>query len=67
MRDGRPVGRVTSARASAVVGGVIGLAWVPPELAVEDAELQVQVDGAPCIGRVRLKPFYDPEGERMRA
>lgn len=67
IRDGRPVGRVTSARASAVVGGVIGLAWVPPELAVEDAELQVQVDGAPRIGRVRLKPFYDPEGERMRA
>jgi glycine cleavage system aminomethyltransferase T len=40
---------------------------VPPELAVEDAELHVQVDGAPRPGRVRLKPFYDPEGERMRA
>lgn len=67
LRDGRPVGRVTSARASAVVGGVIGLAWVSPELAVEDAELQVRVDGSPHPGRVRLKPFYDPEGERMRA
>jgi sarcosine oxidase subunit alpha len=67
VRDGRPVGRVTSARRSALVGGVVGLAWVPPELAVEDAELHVQVDGAPRPGRVRLKPFYDPEGERMRA
>ncbi len=67
VRGGRPVGRVTSARASAAAGGVIGLAWVPPDLAVEDAELHVQVDGAPQPGRVRLKPFYDPAGERMRA
>ena len=65
--DGRPIGRVTSARRSAKAGAVIGLAWVPPELAVEDAELQVHVDGAPRSARVRLQPFYDPEGETMRA
>ena len=67
VRDGYPVGRVTSARRSAVLGGVIGLAWVPPGLAVEGAELHVQIDGTPRPARVRLKPFYDPEGERMRA
>lgn len=67
VRDGRPVGRVTSARRSVQAGGVIGLAWVPPELAHEDAALHVRVDGVPRPARVRLRPFYDPEGERMRA
>jgi glycine cleavage system aminomethyltransferase T len=67
VRDGRPVGRVTSARRSELVGSVVGLAWVPPELAVEDAELQLQVDGAPHPARVRLQPFHDPAGERVRA
>ncbi|HXH87437.1 MAG TPA: 2Fe-2S iron-sulfur cluster-binding protein [Gaiellaceae bacterium] len=67
VRDGRSVGRVTSARTSVAAGGVIGLAWVPPELAVEDAELHIRVDGTPQSGRVCLRPFHDPEGERMRA
>ncbi len=67
VREGRPVGRVTSARRSALVGSVVGLAWVPPELAVEDAELELQVDGEPRPARVRLEPFHDPAGERVRA
>ena len=32
VRDGRPAGRVTSARRSEQLGKAIGLAWVPPEL-----------------------------------
>ena len=67
VRDGRSIGRVTSARRSELLGTVVGLAWVPPELAVEDAEIRVQVDGEPHSGRVRLKPFHDPAGERVRA
>ena len=64
---GRPVGRVTSARRSEAAGGAIGLAWVPPELAVEGAELAIRVDGADRAAHVRLEPFHDPAGERMRA
>jgi sarcosine oxidase, subunit alpha len=67
VHHGRSIGRVTSARRSELLGSVVGLAWVPPELAVEDAEIQVQVDGEPRSGRVRLKPFHDPAGERVRA
>src|SRR5438132_5783477 len=36
--DGRPAGRVTSARVSERVGSVIGLAWVRPEDAEERSE-----------------------------
>jgi sarcosine oxidase subunit alpha len=64
---GRPVGRVTSARWSEQLGKAIGLAWVPPELAEEDATLLVKVNGRPAQARVRLQPFFDPEGGRLRA
>jgi sarcosine oxidase subunit alpha len=64
---GRPAGRVTSARWSEQLGKAIGMAWVPPELAEEGATLELQVDGQLVPGRVRLQPFFDPEGERLRA
>jgi sarcosine oxidase subunit alpha len=65
--DGRPGGRVTSARLSPQLGRPIGMAWVPPELAREDAEISIKVDGRVEQARVRLRPFFDPEGERLRS
>jgi sarcosine oxidase subunit alpha len=65
--DGRPWGRVTSARWSERVGSVIGLAWVPPELAEDGAEIRVRIDGKLKPGQVALAPFYDADGEKLRA
>jgi sarcosine oxidase subunit alpha len=65
--DGRPAGRVTSARRSTKLGRSIGLAWVPPELAAEDSRLEIRVDGRLEPARVRLRPFFDPDGERLRS
>jgi sarcosine oxidase subunit alpha len=65
--DGRPAGRVTSARWSEQLGKAIGMAWVPPALAEEDATLEVKVNGQLVRGRVRLEPFFDPEGARLRS
>ena len=64
--DGRPGGRVTSARWSNQLDRAIGMAWVPPNLAEEDAELTIKVDGSVEKARVRLRPFFDPEGEHLR-
>ena len=66
VRGGRPAGRVTSARWSDQLERAIGLAWVPPDLALEDAELRIRVDGRLEPARVRLRPFFDPGGERLR-
>jgi len=66
VRGGRPAGRVTSARWSDQLERAIGLAWVPPDLALEDAELRIRVDGRLEPARVRLSPFFDPGGERLR-
>jgi sarcosine oxidase subunit alpha len=65
--DGVPRGRVTSARWSDEVGKAIGMAWVPPELAEDGAELQLRVNGRLEQARVRLRPFFDPDGEHLRS
>ena len=65
--DGRPAGRVTSARWSPQLRKVIGMAWVPAELAREDAEIAIWTNGGTERARVRLRPFFDPEGERLRS
>ena len=67
VRAGRPSGRVTSSRWSDELGRAIGLAWLPPELAAEDSAFEVRIDGRLEPARVRLRPFFDPEGERLRA
>ncbi|MDQ2984816.1 MAG: 2Fe-2S iron-sulfur cluster-binding protein [Actinomycetota bacterium] len=67
VTDGKPGGRVTSSRWSDELGRVIGMAWVPPELAEDGTPLDIKVNGQLERARVRLKPFFDPDGERLRS
>jgi len=67
VADGRPVGRVTSAKRSGWLGRVIGLAWVPTALARHGATVEVRMNGATAPARVVLQPFYDPDGARVRS
>ena len=62
----KPVGRVTSARLSPTLGKGFGLAWVPIELAQESLEISIWIDGKALPAQVTMRPFYDPEGERLR-
>lgn len=61
--DDRVVGRVTSCAESAVLGGAIGLGWIR---ATDGSFPSVLRCGA-TTARVTPTPFYDPEGERLRA
>jgi sarcosine oxidase, subunit alpha len=67
VEERTPVGRVTSARWSPELRKVIGMAWVPAELAHEGAQFFVTIDGGFDKAQVRLRPFFDPEGERLRS
>jgi len=67
VRDGGPSGRVTSSRWSEQVGKAIGLAWLPPDLAEEDATFEIRVNGRLEQARVRLRPFFDPAGDRLKS
>jgi sarcosine oxidase subunit alpha len=67
IKDRRPVGRVTSARWSPELRKVVGMAWVPAELARDGAHFFVTIDGGFEKASVRLAPFFDPDGERLRS
>ncbi len=67
VHDGVWVGRVTSARLSAAAGCVVGLAWVPAGWANEGTEFEIQFGGSLAAAAVALRPFYDPEGTRLRS
>jgi sarcosine oxidase, subunit alpha len=64
--DGKPGGRVTSSRWSPELGRAIGMALVPTSLARDGAEITIKMNGGFEQGRVRLRPFFDPDGGRLR-
>lgn len=67
VRNGQGVGRVTSAKYSPVLHQVIGLAWMPAEMAKAGAEFHIAHDHTLSVATVVTEPFYDPAGERLRA
>jgi len=64
--EGRPAGRVTSARRSQAAGAVIGLAWLPPDRSTDGTRFEIRVDRRTLGARVTHGAFFDPAGERMR-
>ena len=75
-KDGSPIvdkrirGYVCTARHSVALKEPVGMALVEDELAAEGSRLAIYEDG--CRGqliyaKVVKKPFYDPQGERLRS
>jgi sarcosine oxidase subunit alpha len=64
--DGKPIGRVTSARFSPTLGQSIGLGWVPVQCAQQGTEILVRTAGTPAEAVIVPTPFYDREGARVR-
>jgi sarcosine oxidase subunit alpha len=67
VESGRAVGRVTSSRWSDAVGGIVGMGWVPAERADDGQVVTIGFNGQTAQARVASKPFYDPDGERLRS
>jgi sarcosine oxidase subunit alpha len=65
--DGKSAGRITSVRWSEQLGKTIGMAVVPAELAEDGSHFDVKVDGTIEQAIVTTKPFFDPEGSRLRS
>lgn len=61
-------GRVTSARRSAEVASVIGLAYVPASIAGDGGRFEIDMGaGRRAVATVHTGAFFDPTGERLRA
>jgi len=61
------VGFVTSSRFSPSAGRCVGLALISSGLAKEGNAIKVKTDGRLSDAKVTLKPFYDPEGKRLKS
>jgi aminomethyltransferase len=66
--DGHPVGAVTSSDTGHFLERTLALAYLPPDAVSAHAEVLVTSaeTGASATGTVTDRPFYDPEGARLR-
>ena len=64
--NGRLTGRITSTRFSPHLKKNIGLAWVPQEYSKAGSHFAFHRDGTVHPAVVVDKPFYDPEGRRLK-
>jgi glycine cleavage system aminomethyltransferase T/glycine/D-amino acid oxidase-like deaminating enzyme len=72
LADGRPVGEVTSAAYGPTLGGIVALGLVRSEEGgIDQAWLDargfsIDIAGTDVPVRASLRPFYDPQGLRLR-
>jgi 4-methylaminobutanoate oxidase (formaldehyde-forming) len=66
FREGRIIGKTTSAAFGYRVGRPIAVAFVESASAEEGAPVALQIGGETAKGRLRLAPVFDPQGRRMR-
>jgi 4-methylaminobutanoate oxidase (formaldehyde-forming) len=71
LHEGRVVGRVTSAAYGHTLGAAVGLAALEADPAKVDdvlaaGDVEVEIAGRRWPARVAARPFYDPDGRRLR-
>ena len=72
LRDGLPVGYVTSGAYAFTLGGAAGLAMLHADRPIDEGYIssgdwEVNIAGRRYPARVSLVPMYDPEGRRLRS
>lgn len=63
---GKEVGRATFGANSPTLNKVIGLGYVPADLAAVGTELHIVTDSGKLPAKIVQTPFFDPEGKRIR-
>jgi dimethylglycine dehydrogenase len=67
IKDGKPVGYVTSGSFGHCVGKSLAAGYVPAALAREGESFVIDILGEERRATVRLQPLYDPQGLRLRS
>ena len=65
VADGRTVGTLTSGNYGHVLGGAVGLGYVPAAM-LDATDFAIDVAGAIVPADASLRPMYDPAGTRAR-
>ncbi len=67
VREGKLIGRVTSAKWSPYLGKTIGMAWMTTGPFDTGTPIVIRHDNdRQVVATLQAKPFYDPEGVRLR-
>jgi sarcosine dehydrogenase len=74
LRDGRPVGDLTSAGYGHTIGASVGLGYVQRDdgqaidaaWLARRAKVEVDLAGTRFAAKLSLRPPYDPSGDRIR-
>jgi sarcosine oxidase subunit alpha len=67
VENGKPVGRITSARYSPTLERSLGLAWVPATRSNVGEEFLIRFQGKEVRAAIQPVPFYDREGKRLKS
>lgn len=66
-KDVSVVGKITSSAYGYAVGRPMALALLPVGLSTPGTKVEVQIEGVMHSAEVVRRPFYDPEGRRLRS
>jgi dimethylglycine dehydrogenase len=67
LKDGAPVGHVTSGGWGHTVGKSLAVGYVPAALARDGAVFAIDILGQECRATITAKALHDPQGARLRA
>jgi dimethylglycine dehydrogenase len=67
LKDGKPVGHVTSGGWGHHVGKSLACGYVPSELASDGGVFSIDILGKDCRAVITAKALHDPQGGRLRA
>jgi dimethylglycine dehydrogenase len=67
LKDGAPVGYVTSGGYGHWVGKSLAVGYVPTALARDGERFSIDILGRDCDAVIRLAPLHDPSGARLRS
>jgi sarcosine oxidase, subunit alpha len=67
VEQGKPVGRVTSARYSPTLERALGLAWLPAHRAEAGGRFWIRWNDTDVAAVVAPVPFYDAKGKRLKS
>jgi dimethylglycine dehydrogenase len=67
LKDGEPVGHVTSGGFGHCVGKSLAVGYVPTELARDGEAFAIDILGEECRAVLTANPLHDPQGGRLRS
>ena len=67
IKDGKPVGYVTSGAYGHCIGASLAAGYVPAALARGGERFEIDVLGETRVATIRGEPMYDPAGLRLRS